>query len=82
MIATDRDAQRFRVLKIDRTPAGRPAAPSEGSARDDAEELGLSVTEDLTTYSYRQKEELLETLRAGNAGLKTVDKHCFGIAGA
>jgi succinylglutamate desuccinylase len=27
-------------------------------------------------------EELLETLRAGNAGLKTVDKPCFGIAGA
>ena len=82
VIATDRDAQRYRVLKIDRTPAVRPAASSEGSTRDDAEELGLSITEDLTTYSYRQKEELLETLRAGNAGLKTVDKPCFGIAGA
>ena len=82
VIATDRDAQRYRVLKIDRTPAVRPPAASEGSTRDDAEELGLSITEDLTTYSYRQKEELLETLRAGNAGLKTVDKPCFGIAGA
>ncbi|KWU45342.1 hypothetical protein RHOSPDRAFT_28774 [Rhodotorula sp. JG-1b] len=81
VIATDRDAQRYRVLKIDRTPAVRPPAASEGSTRDDAEELGLSITEDLTTYSYRQKEELLETLRAGNAGLKTVDKPCFGIAG-
>jgi hypothetical protein len=84
VIATDRDAQRYRVLKIDRTPAVRPApaASSEGSTRDDPDEFGLSVTEDLTTYSYRQKEELLETLRAGNAGLKTVDKPCFGIAGA
>lgn len=82
VIATDRDAQRYRVLKIDRTPAVRPAASSEGSTPDDAEEFGLSITEDLTTYSYRQKEELLETLRAGNAGLKTVDKPCFGIAGA
>jgi hypothetical protein len=26
--------------------------------------------------------DVLETLRAGNAGLKTVDKPCFGIAGA
>lgn len=81
VIATDRDAQRFRVLKIDRTPAGRPSS-TDGPTRDDREEHGLSITEDHATYSYRQKEELLETLRAGNAGLKLVEKPCFGIAGA
>ncbi|GAA5866136.1 hypothetical protein JCM3774_004094 [Rhodotorula dairenensis] len=80
VIATDKDAQRFRVLKIDRTPASRPST-AEGATLDDGEEHGLSITEDHATYSYRQKEELLETLRAGNAGLRLVEKPCFGIAG-
>ncbi|GAA5980284.1 hypothetical protein JCM10908_001598 [Rhodotorula pacifica] len=82
IIATDKDAQRFRVLKIDRTPVARTAlTQTEALKRENEDEHGLSITEDSATYSYRQKEELLETLRAGNAGLKLVEKPCFGIAG-
>lgn len=81
MIATDRDAKRFRVLKIDRTPAVRPQ-PGQSAPNEVDEETGLTITEDATVYTLRQKEELLETLRAGNGGLKLVEKPCFGIAGA
>ncbi|GJN91628.1 hypothetical protein Rhopal_004651-T1 [Rhodotorula paludigena] len=80
VIATDRDAKRFRVLKIDRTPAVRPQ-PGQSSPNEVDEETGLTITEDATVYTLRQKEELLETLRAGNGGLKLVEKPCFGIAG-
>ncbi|GAA5994963.1 phosphatidylinositol-3,5-bisphosphate 5-phosphatase [Rhodotorula paludigena] len=80
VIATDRDAKRFRVLKIDRTPAVRPQ-PGQSAPNEVDEETGLTITEDATVYTLRQKEELLETLRAGNGGLKLVEKPCFGIAG-
>lgn len=81
VIATDKDGQRFRVLKIDRLTQPRPPPGESGAADDGDDGGGLTITEDSATYSYRQKEELLETLRAGNPTLKLVEKPCFGIAG-
>ncbi|BGP36735.1 phosphatidylinositol-3,5-bisphosphate 5-phosphatase [Rhodotorula kratochvilovae] len=80
VIATDKDGRRFRVLKIDRTPAPQPRA-GQPVPEDVDEEPGLTITEDTAVYSLRQKEELVETLKAGNGGLKLVEKPCFGIAG-
>ncbi|GAA6047122.1 hypothetical protein JCM3770_006907 [Rhodotorula araucariae] len=80
IIATDKDGRRFRVLKIDRTPAPQ-LRPGHLAAADVDEETGLTITEDTAVYSLRQKDELVETLRAGNGGLKVVEKPCFGIAG-
>lgn len=78
-MATDKDGKRFRVLKIDRTPAPQPRVGQP--APDEEEGTGLTITEDTAVYSLRQKDELVETLRAGNGGLKLVEKPCFGIAG-
>ncbi|GAA5926528.1 hypothetical protein JCM3775_001042 [Rhodotorula graminis] len=79
VVATDKDGKRYRVLKIDRTTAPQPRAGQ--SAADDDDESGLNIIEDSAVYTLRQKDELVETLRAGNGGLKLVEKPCFGIAG-
>jgi len=79
VVATDKDGKRFRVLKIDRTSATQPRAGQPAADEDD--ESGLNIIEDSAVYTLRQKDELVETLRAGNSGLKLVEKPCFGIAG-
>ncbi|GAA5887566.1 hypothetical protein JCM6882_001451 [Rhodosporidiobolus microsporus] len=73
IVACDDNETRFRVLKIDRVspPAPRPP-PAQTSAEevnpDEADDGGLTITEDPTVYTRLQKDELVETLKAGNGG--------------
>ncbi|GAA5832166.1 hypothetical protein JCM11251_004264 [Rhodosporidiobolus azoricus] len=75
IVGCDDNETRFRVLKIDRTaPPPRPnqtvAEEVTPSASDEegAESGGLTITEDPMVYTRMQKDELVETLKAGNGG--------------
>ncbi|GAA6001890.1 hypothetical protein JCM10207_002366 [Rhodosporidiobolus poonsookiae] len=67
IIGCDENETRFRVLKIDRVAPPRPSTTPAGPGGVD-EDDGLAITEDPTIYSRQQKDELIETLKAGNGG--------------
>ncbi|BGP21712.1 polyphosphoinositide phosphatase [Rhodotorula toruloides] len=82
LVASDKDEQRFRILKIDREffkeASARRAA---GEAVDDSE-MDLDIQEDGIVYSSAEKEDLLDTLKARPSNnFKDLKQPCFGIAG-
>ncbi|KAL7338197.1 SacI homology domain-containing protein [Rhodotorula toruloides] len=82
LIASDKDEQRFRILKIDREFFKKAAARrAAGQAVDDSE-MDLDIQEDGIVYSFAEKEDLLDTLKAWPSNnFKDLKQPCFGIAG-
>jgi hypothetical protein len=75
VIGSNPSDNRYRVLKIDRSPPG-PLSSSDEDA-----DSGLHVTEDAMIYSHEEITELLTTLSAGNGGLNRSESSYHGIAG-
>jgi len=64
------------------TSTAPPSIVSEEHKEADSTEDQLSITEDATIYSREEKDQLLETLAAGNlGGISLVEKSFYGIAG-
>ncbi|GAA5908285.1 phosphatidylinositol-3,5-bisphosphate 5-phosphatase [Sporobolomyces salmoneus] len=85
IVATNQADDRYRVLKVDR--AVSPTAPPSVVSAEDHDETEstddqLSIIEDATIYTREEKDQLLETLAAGNlGGIQLVEKSFYGIAG-
>ncbi|BGP12753.1 hypothetical protein JCM10213_008892 [Rhodosporidiobolus nylandii] len=67
IIGSDDADIRFRVLKVDRIAPPRPQ-PGQAVAEEVEGDEGLTLMEDPMVYSRAQKDELVETLKAGNGG--------------
>ncbi|GAA5990178.1 hypothetical protein JCM5350_002532 [Sporobolomyces pararoseus] len=85
IVATNQADDRYRILKVDRAvvPTAPPSiASAEDHEEEDPSEDQLSITEDTTIYTRAEKDQLLETLAAGNlGGITLVEKSFYGIAG-
>ncbi|GAA6022535.1 hypothetical protein JCM11491_005592 [Sporobolomyces phaffii] len=84
IVATNQADDRYRVLKVDRAvaPTAPPSVVSEEYDEEEPSDDQLSITEDTTIYSRAEKDQLLETLAAGNlGGISLVEKSFYGIAG-
>lgn len=75
VIGSNPSDNRYRVLKIDRSP------PVPLSSSDEDADSGLNVTEDAMIYSHEEITELLTTLSAGNGGINRSESSYHGIAG-
>ncbi|GAA5923006.1 SAC family polyphosphoinositide phosphatase [Sporobolomyces koalae] len=84
IVATNQADDRYRVLKVDRAviPTAPQTPSSEEFEHDESSQDQLSIIEDTTIYSREEKDQLLETLAAGNlGGIQLVEKSFYGIAG-